>query len=176
MFEETKLQKKLRGQPALFWVGRHMSVWSNVLFNLAVIINLIVAFFYPFDGEPPDPGQHVSGLLWTFMLMSAAVGRRFVQTSRNPNTRHDAHRPAHLLGRTSTNSNSSGLFGRFTEGCAHIEYSGQCWNVPAQRPANLHRHGDGLPRRLPDVLLPGPRHPPLLFLRSDTLISKKNYI
>ena len=74
MFEEMKWQKKLRGQPALFWVSRHMSVWSNVLFNLAVIINLIVAFFYPFDGEqPPDPGQHVSGLLWAVMLMSAAV-------------------------------------------------------------------------------------------------------
>lgn len=26
-----------------------MSLWSNILFNCAVIINLIVAFFYPFD-------------------------------------------------------------------------------------------------------------------------------
>ena len=30
-----------------------MSVWVNVLFNLAVIINLIVAYFYPFDQNEP---------------------------------------------------------------------------------------------------------------------------
>lgn len=28
-----------------------MSLWSNILFNCAVIINLIVAFFYPFDDD-----------------------------------------------------------------------------------------------------------------------------
>lgn len=78
MFDEMKWQKKLRGQPLLFWVSRHMSVWSQILFNLAVIINLIVAFFYPFasgsDGSSvPDPGSHLSGLIWAVMLLSAAV-------------------------------------------------------------------------------------------------------
>ena len=48
-FDEMKWQKKLRGQPFLFWVSSHMSIWSQILFILAVIINLIVAFFYPFD-------------------------------------------------------------------------------------------------------------------------------
>jgi len=64
MFDEMKWQKKLRGQPFLFWVSSHMSIWSQILFNLAVIINLIVAFFYPFDtdGPAPDPGTHLSGL------------------------------------------------------------------------------------------------------------------
>lgn len=77
MFDEMKWQKKLRGQPVLFWVSSHMSLWSHVLFNLAVIINLIVAFFYPFDSEEgtgvPDPGTHMSGLIWAVMLMSAAI-------------------------------------------------------------------------------------------------------
>lgn len=77
MFDEMKWQKKLRGQPVLFWVSSHMSLWSHVLFNLAVIINLIVAFFYPFDSEDgtgvPDPGTHMSGLIWAVMLMSAAI-------------------------------------------------------------------------------------------------------
>lgn len=36
-------------RPSLFWVSSFMSLWSNILFNCAVIINLIVAFFYPFD-------------------------------------------------------------------------------------------------------------------------------
>lgn len=38
-------------RPSLFWVSSYMSLWSNILFNCAVIINLIVAFFYPFDHD-----------------------------------------------------------------------------------------------------------------------------
>ncbi len=41
-----------------------MPIWSQILFNLAVIINLIVTVFYPFDtdGPIPDPGTHLLGL------------------------------------------------------------------------------------------------------------------
>ncbi|EFX67384.1 hypothetical protein DAPPUDRAFT_261768 [Daphnia pulex] len=53
-----KWQKKLRGQPFLFWVSSHMSIWSQILFNLAVIVNLIVAFFYPFDTGSSHLGRH----------------------------------------------------------------------------------------------------------------------
>ena len=39
-----------------------MSVWINFLFNLTAIINLIVAFFFPFDqNEPLDRGAHDCG-------------------------------------------------------------------------------------------------------------------
>ncbi|XP_046984326.1 inositol 1,4,5-trisphosphate receptor [Schistocerca americana] len=73
MFYEMKWQKKLRGQPVLFWVSSHMSLWSNVLFNCAVLINLIVAFFYPFTETMPKLGHHLSGLIWAVMLVSAAI-------------------------------------------------------------------------------------------------------
>uniref|UniRef100_T1HK15 Inositol 1,4,5-trisphosphate receptor n=1 Tax=Rhodnius prolixus TaxID=13249 RepID=T1HK15_RHOPR len=73
MFNEMKWQKKLRGQPALFWVSSYMSLWSNVLFNCAVLINLIVAFFYPFTHTIPKLGPHLSGLIWAVMLISAAI-------------------------------------------------------------------------------------------------------
>lgn len=73
MFSEMKWQKKLRGQPALFWVSSYMSLWSNVLFNCAVLINLIVAFFYPFSDSVPKLGPHLSGLIWAVMLISAAI-------------------------------------------------------------------------------------------------------
>lgn len=71
MFDEMKWQKKLRGafsfefhsisslflllsgQPALFWVSSYMSLWSNILFNSVVLINSIIAFFYPFDSAVP---------------------------------------------------------------------------------------------------------------------------
>lgn len=36
------------GQPLLYWVSRHMSMWSTIAFNLAVLVNIIVAIFYPF--------------------------------------------------------------------------------------------------------------------------------
>lgn len=73
MFNEMKWQKKLRGQPFLFWVSSYMSLWSNILFNCAVLINLIVAFFYPFVDTVPNLGQHLSGLIWAVMLVSAAI-------------------------------------------------------------------------------------------------------
>ncbi|XP_047540600.1 inositol 1,4,5-trisphosphate receptor isoform X2 [Vanessa atalanta] len=64
LFHEMKWQKKLRGQPFLFWVSSYMSLWSNILFNFAVLINVIVAFYYPFQDENPRLGQHLSLVVW----------------------------------------------------------------------------------------------------------------
>ncbi|XP_011151642.1 inositol 1,4,5-trisphosphate receptor isoform X6 [Harpegnathos saltator] len=73
MFNEMKWQKKLRGQPVLFWMSSYMSLWSNILFNCAVLINLIVAFFYPFVDFVPKFNSHISALIWTVMFASAAI-------------------------------------------------------------------------------------------------------
>ncbi|KOX73812.1 Inositol 1,4,5-trisphosphate receptor [Melipona quadrifasciata] len=73
MFNEMKWQKKLRGQPVLFWMSSYMSLWSNILFNCAVLINLIVAFFYPFIDSVPKLSSHLSALIWTVMLSSAII-------------------------------------------------------------------------------------------------------
>ncbi|KAL0130567.1 hypothetical protein PUN28_002308 [Cardiocondyla obscurior] len=73
MFNEMKWQKKLRGQPMLFWMSSYMSLWSNILFNCAVLINLIVAFFYPFVDSVPKLSYHLSALIWTVMFASAAI-------------------------------------------------------------------------------------------------------
>ncbi|KAJ8409386.1 hypothetical protein AAFF_G00235840 [Aldrovandia affinis] len=87
LFNEMNWQKKLRGtqeatgnantvpsQPVLYWCSRNMSFWSSISFNLAVLMNLLVAFFYPLEGihggvlEP-----HLSALLWTAMLVSLGI-------------------------------------------------------------------------------------------------------
>ncbi|XP_059489597.1 inositol 1,4,5-trisphosphate receptor isoform X6 [Neocloeon triangulifer] len=79
MFDEMKWQKKLRGQPLLFWVSSYMSLWSAMLFNCAVFINVIVAFFYPFDEnvpiflQPVVVSTHWSALTWAVMMVSAAI-------------------------------------------------------------------------------------------------------
>ncbi|CAB3383323.1 Hypothetical predicted protein [Cloeon dipterum] len=73
MFDEMKWQKKLRGQPLLFWVSSYMSLWSAMLFNCAVFINVIVAFFYPFNENVPQVSTHWSALTWAVMMVSAAI-------------------------------------------------------------------------------------------------------
>lgn len=48
MWNEMKWQRKLRQQTWLYWFSSHMSLWSDISFNFAVLINLLVAIFYPF--------------------------------------------------------------------------------------------------------------------------------
>ncbi|KAG1683402.1 Inositol 1,4,5-trisphosphate receptor [Nymphon striatum] len=73
LFNEMKWQKKLRGQPLLFWVSSHMSDWSKVTFYFAVLINIIIACFYPFDQTVHELSPRLSGILWAVMLSSLAV-------------------------------------------------------------------------------------------------------
>ncbi|XP_060537009.1 inositol 1,4,5-trisphosphate receptor isoform X3 [Cylas formicarius] len=73
MFSEMNWQKKLRAQPVLSWVSSYMSLWSNILFNCAVLINLIVACFYPFEDTLPQITSTISILIWIAMLVSSAI-------------------------------------------------------------------------------------------------------
>ena len=51
MWDEMKWQKKLRQRSNLYWFSSNISYWNNISFKLAVVINLVVAFFYPFPNE-----------------------------------------------------------------------------------------------------------------------------
>ncbi|XP_018612141.1 inositol 1,4,5-trisphosphate receptor type 1 isoform X4 [Scleropages formosus] len=74
LFNEMNWQKKLRAQPVLYWCSRNMSFWSNISFNLAVLMNLLVAFFYPLEGvRRGNLEPHLSALLWTGMFVSLAI-------------------------------------------------------------------------------------------------------
>ncbi|XP_035376069.1 inositol 1,4,5-trisphosphate receptor type 1 isoform X3 [Electrophorus electricus] len=87
LFNEMNWQKKLRGtqetpgnansvpsQPILYWCSRNMSFWSSISFNLAVLMNLLVAFFYPLGGVRGGTLEpHLSALLWAAMLVSLAI-------------------------------------------------------------------------------------------------------
>ena len=42
------------GQALLFRISNYMSLWSHVLFFLAVIINMLVAVSYPFTDDWPS--------------------------------------------------------------------------------------------------------------------------
>nr|Q8WSR4.1 RecName: Full=Inositol 1,4,5-trisphosphate receptor; Short=ApIP3R [Patiria pectinifera]BAB84088.1 inositol 1,4,5-trisphosphate receptor [Patiria pectinifera] len=73
MFMEMKWQKKLRAQPILFLASSNMSKWSLVCFNLAVIVNLLVAFFYPFDVTTTELDHGLSMLVWLMAASLAAI-------------------------------------------------------------------------------------------------------
>ncbi|XP_070559179.1 inositol 1,4,5-trisphosphate receptor-like isoform X4 [Ptychodera flava] len=73
LFMEMKWQRKLRAQPLLYWFSSNMSLWSTISFNLAVLINLLVAFFYPFDEGTRELDMRLSGLVWTAMFVSIAI-------------------------------------------------------------------------------------------------------
>lgn len=65
-----KWQRKLRQQTWLYWFSSHMSLWSDISFNFAVLINLLVAIFYPFDRGIQELDSKVSALIWTSLLVS----------------------------------------------------------------------------------------------------------
>lgn len=43
--------------PLIYWFSRRMTLWGSISFNLAVFINIIIAFFYPYV-ESTSTGQH----------------------------------------------------------------------------------------------------------------------
>lgn len=74
MYREMVWQKKLREYKTLFWFSRHISLWSTVSFNLIIIINLLVAFFYPFEMKTYQfLNEQFSLILWPVMLISLAA-------------------------------------------------------------------------------------------------------
>ena len=42
------------GQAVLSTISNYMSIWSRLLFLLALMNNLIVAFFYPYTSQLPS--------------------------------------------------------------------------------------------------------------------------
>ncbi|XP_041113341.1 inositol 1,4,5-trisphosphate receptor type 2-like isoform X1 [Polyodon spathula] len=75
LYNEMKWQKKIRNNPALFWFSRHISLWGSISFNLAVLVNLAVALFYPFgdDGDEGTLPPLISALLWAAVAFSTAM-------------------------------------------------------------------------------------------------------
>uniref|UniRef100_A0A1A8LXY3 Inositol 1,4,5-triphosphate receptor, type 1a n=1 Tax=Nothobranchius pienaari TaxID=704102 RepID=A0A1A8LXY3_9TELE len=74
LFNEMNWQKKLRAQPVLYWCSRNMSVWSNVSFKLALLMNLLVCFFYPLEGVHGGKlDSHLSVLLWMGVFATLVI-------------------------------------------------------------------------------------------------------
>jgi len=48
----------LLAKSKLYWLSRHMSRWSTMSFNFAILINLAVALFYPFESNTAGTSMH----------------------------------------------------------------------------------------------------------------------
>ncbi|KAK7067485.1 Inositol 1,4,5-trisphosphate receptor type 1, partial [Halocaridina rubra] len=73
MFREMQWQKKLKSQAVLSTISNYMSLWGKLLFLLTLMINLIVAFYYPYTSQLPHVNGHVNGLLWVVLLIFLAI-------------------------------------------------------------------------------------------------------
>ncbi|KAK0153640.1 Inositol 1,4,5-trisphosphate receptor type 3 [Merluccius polli] len=70
---EMEWQKKLRSMPVLFWFSRRMTLWGSISFNLAVFINLIIAFFYPYNSGQAGAIDDSMLLMMFWVLMGLAL-------------------------------------------------------------------------------------------------------
>uniref|UniRef100_A0A8C3F4I5 Inositol 1,4,5-trisphosphate receptor n=1 Tax=Corvus moneduloides TaxID=1196302 RepID=A0A8C3F4I5_CORMO len=75
LHNEMEWQKKLRSMPLMYWFSRRMTLWGSISFNLAVFINIIIAFFYPYVeatsmGEWVLDSPLISLLFWILICFS----------------------------------------------------------------------------------------------------------
>jgi hypothetical protein len=69
MWTEMKWQRKLRQQTWLYWFSSNMSLWSDTSFYISVLINLLVAIFYPFEKRMHiEPS--LNAFLWLISIIS----------------------------------------------------------------------------------------------------------
>ena len=70
--ERKKLDPKHRIFSVSFTLKNHL-VLQNYMTKLTSYPCLLVAYFYPFEGDLFSPSPHISGLIWAAVLLSAAV-------------------------------------------------------------------------------------------------------
>uniref|UniRef100_S4RRE5 Inositol 1,4,5-trisphosphate receptor, type 2 n=1 Tax=Petromyzon marinus TaxID=7757 RepID=S4RRE5_PETMA len=75
LFSEMVWQKQLRGRALLFLAVALPVVWGTISSNLTVFMNLLVAFFYPFNSSSGGGTLplRLSGLLWLAVLVVLAL-------------------------------------------------------------------------------------------------------
>jgi hypothetical protein len=88
LFEEMKWQMKLKSRPDLYQLTTNFGNWKALAFTFAILLNLIVAIYYPFT-TPRSPGRFQSHLsfisvslfaLTLFFMLAIFAKRYHIQT------------------------------------------------------------------------------------------------
>uniref|UniRef100_A0A3Q3D6J7 Ion transport domain-containing protein n=1 Tax=Hippocampus comes TaxID=109280 RepID=A0A3Q3D6J7_HIPCM len=77
---KNRVSNSLPNTPAmLYWFSRRMTLWGTISFNLAVFINLIIAFFYPYDSGQAIDDSLLLMLFWVLTGLSvlAMLSQRY---------------------------------------------------------------------------------------------------
>lgn len=93
------------GMPLIYWFSRRMTLWGSISFNLAVFINIIIAFFYPYvEGASTGEDKGPVSRAWesTPALLRLGQSLRASQALRGPDAEGEAvpctalwaHRPS----------------------------------------------------------------------------------
>uniref|UniRef100_UPI00358E2778 inositol 1,4,5-trisphosphate-gated calcium channel ITPR1-like n=1 Tax=Myxine glutinosa TaxID=7769 RepID=UPI00358E2778 len=73
LYREMEWQRQLQDKKWLYQCAKNMTLWSSISFHLAVLINILVAFFYPLDTASFwSVDAPMSVLLWVMLLAGSA--------------------------------------------------------------------------------------------------------
>jgi hypothetical protein len=113
--------------PLIYWFSRRMTLWGSISFNLAVFINIIIAFFYPYV-EGASTGEDMVLVAETpEPSCSPRLGQSFgaTQALRGPDAKNGKKNPVLPLGpcvyggETGVAQRTDGIFDRGETGtCA----------------------------------------------------------
>ncbi|XP_065845559.1 inositol 1,4,5-trisphosphate-gated calcium channel ITPR1-like isoform X2 [Oscarella lobularis] len=82
LYNEMKWQKNLIDRPKLFFISQNEAVWASIAFYLAVTVNLLIAFFYPFENDIGVLNDELSLIIWIIMGASFFMIVKFLRGYR----------------------------------------------------------------------------------------------
>ncbi|OQV23241.1 Inositol 1,4,5-trisphosphate receptor type 1 [Hypsibius exemplaris] len=71
LFKEMKWQKLLRETKFVYWISQRMTLWQSLSSDVAWLLNIIVALYYPFPDSAPALSLLFSNFLWLALLITA---------------------------------------------------------------------------------------------------------
>jgi hypothetical protein len=75
LYEEMKCQQQLEDMP-MKWIPRSISLWSTIAFSLAIVSNILICLFYPFDNGTnllQNIPNYFSLLIWFCLFFSCGA-------------------------------------------------------------------------------------------------------
>uniref|UniRef100_A0AC35U5D8 Inositol 1,4,5-trisphosphate receptor n=1 Tax=Rhabditophanes sp. KR3021 TaxID=114890 RepID=A0AC35U5D8_9BILA len=73
LYNEMKWQRKLEDQPILSLITQLLPIWGRLAFFLAILVNVIIALYYPFGSTSEDAINHKNPFILIVLALSDVV-------------------------------------------------------------------------------------------------------